>query len=129
MTRVIHLEAGTTVQLELERQAFEISFCFREAVQNSGLPITSEPFENVLEKCRNNWGERQAIISMGVAICDIPSKKGRKRLQPVGLFERDKPLYDRLRTAKLRAKNAGWWREQLKLSTTTMDRFLFQFAL
>jgi hypothetical protein len=114
---------------KLEQQAFDISTSFREAFQSSNLPITSEPFEDALKQCRSNWGERPAIVSMGVTICGMPSRRGRKRLKPVGLFECDKPLCDRLRTAKLRTKNTDWWREQSKLSTTTMDRFLFQFAL
>ena len=116
---------GLSFGTALERQAFDISASFRETIQTSGLPLTSETFEDTLGKCLSNWGERPAIISMGTMICNMPSRKGRKRLKAVGLFEHDKPLYDRLRTAKLRSKTIGWWHEQLELAATPMEKFSF----
>jgi hypothetical protein len=118
------LSFGTT----LERQAFDISRAFSESSQFADLPLTAEPFEDLLEKCRANWGERPTIVAMGIAICEMPSKRGRKRLRAVGLFDLEKPLCDRIRTSRLRAKNAGWWREQMALSTKAIDRFLFHLT-
>ncbi len=113
----------------LERQAFDISRSFLDAIQPAGFPIVSEPLENAVEKCTRYWGERPAVIAMGLAVCEVPAGKNRKRLKPVGLFERDKPLCDRLRTARLRARNAGWWQQQARLCSTTIDSFLFHSAL
>lgn len=120
---------GLAFGTALEQQAFEISSSFRDAIRTSELPLTSEPFEDALERCRIAWGDRPAIVAMGATICKMPSRKGHGRLRSVGLFQANKPLCDRLRTAKLRAKNISWWREQAQQAATPMDKFLFQFAL
>ena len=114
---------------DLELQAFEISLSLRDAMMTPSAADSSEAFKDILARCSANWGEQRGIIALGATICNMPFQKGRKRLKPVGLFQADTSLLDRLRTAKLRAENVDWWREQARNVVTPGDRFLFQFSL
>ena len=118
-------------EMDVERQAFDLSCKIANVLDLKDAPnvVTVPPaeIERLLEDFRANWGDTFSIISIANAICYLPTRGG-SRTKSSNLFSRDRPLCDRIRTAKSRAKNVAWWRTQIGAMNTATERFLFHLT-
>ena len=123
---------GDTVQPLLpsgfESAALSISRKFSAVVKSfEGGVITSSELEEIIEECRSTWGERHALIASACSIAHLPRRSTARRTS-IALLDHARPLCERLRSARLRAKDAAWWTEQMRGVQQASDRFLFHLA-
>ena len=112
----------------LDATALSISKKFAALVNGRGGAVgITAGMEEVVEDFRAAWGERPAVVAFACAVAHLPRRPG-ARTRAVCLFDRDRPVCDRLRFARSRAKDAAWWAGQISAARDSGDRFMAHLA-
>ena len=115
-------------RFDLSRQSFELSCKFFDLTGGDGFKrVRSQDWEAFVEECRQVLGDWPSVLFAANRIAQMPRGRG-SRLRHADLANRDRAICDRIRTAKSQAKNADWWREQLRQASDAIDRFLFHLT-
>lgn len=99
------------------KQAYELSVELSRGFTEAAT-VTQQlaVFETILEKCRNLWGLRPAVAA-GLLEC-ISQRRVKPTTAPFDFFASASQTTQRLRGAKARITDVGWWLSSMERSTT-----------
>jgi hypothetical protein len=97
------------------KQAYELSLELSRGLSEADTAAQQlAAFETVLEKCRNIWGSRSALVAAEI-VC-VSQRRIRPSKLPFDFFDRHISTIQRLRAVKARRANCDWWLHSLERS-------------
>jgi hypothetical protein len=108
------------------QQCHELSLSFLALLDEPGARQRSKALEELLDRCVKMWGAKPAVLSGVISYAD--QRRVSPSSSPFDFFDETVSLVKRIRAARARRNEKGWWREQFERGPTGSSRNLLMLV-